>query len=119
MKIKKKKKSKYIWNELFRPQKLSDIILPKKYKTTFKKYIAEKQIPNLLFYSNNPGTGKTSLAKILCYEIGADYIYINVSAERGIDTLRSKITQFASTKSLTGKPKIVILDEFEGAVEKH
>jgi len=116
--IKKKKKrklAKNVWVEFFRPDKISDIILPTNYKKTFKKFIKEKEIPNMLLYSSRPGTGKTSLAKILCYEIEADYLYINVSEKGGIDTLRTRISTFASTKSLTGKPKIVILDEFEGA----
>jgi len=111
----KKKLAKNVWVEFFRPTKIKDIILPINYKKTFKKFIEDKEIPNLLLYSSKPGTGKTSLAKILCYEIGADYLYINVSEKGGIDTLRSKISSFASIKSLSGKPKIVILDEFEGA----
>jgi len=111
----KRKKNKYIWIEFFRPMSVEDIILPKAYMKTFRKFVEEKEIPNLMLYSSSPGVGKTTLAKALCNDIGADYLYINVSSESGIDTLRTSISRFASTKSFNGKPKIVIMDEFDGA----
>jgi len=103
-------KSKILY-EKYRPQTLKDIILPAKIKTSMTKYISEGEIPCLLFYSASPGVGKTSLAHILCNEIGADYLYINTSLDNGIDVLRSRIDKFATCMSMTGKPKIVILDE--------
>jgi DNA polymerase III delta prime subunit len=110
----KKKYTSYLWTETFRPQKVIDVILPKAYKRTFNKFVKEGQIPNLLLYSAYPGTGKTSLAKALCNDIGANKLYINASAKGGIDTLRDTIAKFATTKSFNGKPKIVIMDEADG-----
>lgn len=110
----KKKFNKYIWVEKFRPQKVVDTLLPKQYKRIFNKYVKEGEIPNLLFYSVSPGVGKTTLAKALSYDINADVKYINASSKRGIDTLRDEIAYFASTKSFSGKPKIVIMDEADG-----
>lgn len=101
--------------ELFRPTTVNDIIMPKAYKSSFLKMVKEKKIPNLLFFSSNPGCGKTSLAKALCNDLDADYKYINVSSESGVDVLRSTISKFASTRSMTGSQKVIILDEFDGA----
>jgi DNA polymerase III delta prime subunit len=111
----KKKYNSFLWTEKFRPQKVKDIILPNSYKKTFSKYVEDKQIPNILLYSSTPGSGKTTTAKAICEDIGAQYIYINASSESGIDTLRDRITKFASTKSFDGSPKIVIMDEIDGA----
>jgi replication factor C small subunit len=110
----KKKESYTLWVEKYRPSSLGTMLLPKEVKSLFKKYIKEKEIPNLLFHSTSPGTGKTSAAKSIANDIGADYIYINASLENGIDILRSKIERFALSFSDKGK-KIVILDEFEGS----
>jgi DNA polymerase III delta prime subunit len=110
-----KKYNEWLWVEYFRPQTVKDIVMPKIYKDSFLKMVKEKKIPNLLLHSSSPGVGKTTLAKALCKEIGADYKYINVSSESGIDTLRSSISKFASTRSFSGAPKVVILDEFDGA----
>ena len=110
-----KSKSAYLWVEHFRPQKIDDAILPEKFKKFFKELIKDGEIPNLLLESSTPGSGKTSIAKAICAELNADYIYINISSENGIDTLRSQIKQFASTKSFTRRPKIVIMDEADGA----
>jgi len=110
----KKKKTSYLWTELFRPQKVADIVMPAQYKKAFNKYIKEGQIPNLLLYSSKPGVGKTSLAKALVNELEADYLYINASKTSGIDLLRDRITKFASSKSFNGKPKVVIMDEADG-----
>ena len=106
-----KQLAQFIWIEKFRPQAVKDILLPNKLKKYFLGLIEKKEIPNLLLYSSNPGSGKTTLAKAICNDIGADFIYINNSMESGIDTLRSNISRFASTKSMHGGPKIVILDE--------
>jgi len=104
-----------LWVESYRPKTVKDMVLPNVYKKTFANMVKEKKIPNLLLYSSSPGVGKTTLAKALCNELDADYKYINVSSQSGIDTLRSTITKFASTKSFSGGQKVVIMDEFDGA----
>lgn len=102
-----------IWSEKYRPQKIDDTILPSDIKKTFKQYRDSGTIPNLLL-SGPPGCGKTTSAKALLDEIGADYILINGSLDRNIDTLRNEIMAFASTMSFTGSRKFVIIDEADG-----
>ena len=105
--------SDFLWVEKYRPKKISDCILTQDLKETFTNFIKQKEIPNLLL-SGSAGIGKTTVAKALCEELGADYIVINGSDEgRHIDTLRNQIKNFASTVSLTEKSnhKVVIIDE--------
>ena len=102
-----------LWVEKYRPRKIDDCILTIELKETFKQFVNQKEIPNLLL-SGTAGTGKTTVARALCEELGVDYIIINGSDEgRQIDTLRHKIKNFASTVSLTetASHKVVILDE--------
>jgi DNA polymerase III delta prime subunit len=89
---------------------VEDCILPDAIKSTFLEYVAKKQIPNLLL-SGSAGVGKTTIAKALCEEVGCDYIVINGSDESGIDVLRTKIKNYASSVSLSGGRKVVIIDE--------
>jgi len=102
--------SEFLWVEKYRPQTIDDCILPDSLKKTFKEFIASGQLPNFLF-CGTAGVGKTTVAKALCNEIGAEYLLINGSEESGIDVLRTKIKSFASTVSLTDSKKVVILDE--------
>ena len=105
--------SEYLWVEKYRPKKISECILDEDIKKTFSEFLKQKEIPNLLL-SGTAGTGKTTVARALCEELGADYIVINGSDEgRQIDTLRNKIKNFASTVSLTehSNHKVVIVDE--------
>jgi len=105
--------SDFLWVEKYRPKKISECILTEDLKNTFIQFLKQKEIPNLLL-SGTAGTGKTTVARALCEELGADYIIINGSDEgRQIDTLRNKIKNFASTVSLTEKSnhKVVIIDE--------
>ena len=102
--------SDFLWVEKYRPKKIKDCILPEDTKKTFSEFLKQGEIPNLLL-SGTAGTGKTTIAKALCYELGLDYLMINGSEESGIDTLRTKIKQFASSVSLSGGYKVVILDE--------
>jgi DNA polymerase III delta prime subunit len=89
---------------------VEDCILPDVIKSTFLEYVAKKEIPNLLL-SGSAGVGKTTIAKALCEEVGCDYIVINGSDESGIDVLRTKIKNYASSVSLSGGRKVVIIDE--------
>ena len=100
----------FLWVEKYRPQKIDDCVLPESLKKTFKEYINKGELPNFLL-CGTAGTGKTTVAKALCNEIGAEYMFINGSEESGIDVLRTKIKSFASSVSLTDAKKVVILDE--------
>ena len=102
--------SEFLWVEKYRPQKVSDTILPESLKITFQKIVDSKELPNMLF-TGTAGLGKTTVARALCNELECDYILINGSEEGNIDTLRTKIKQFASSVSLQGGFKVVILDE--------
>ena len=105
--------NEFLWVEKYRPKKIRECILPEDTKKTFSEFLKQKQIPNLLL-SGTAGTGKTTVARALCEELGVDYIIINGSDEgRQIDTLRNKIKNFASTVSLTESSahKVVIVDE--------
>ena len=102
-----------LWVEKYRPRKIEDCILTNELKETFKQFLNKKELPNLLL-SGTAGTGKTTVARALCEELGVDYIMINGSDEgRHIDTLRNNIKNFASTVSLTETAghKVVIIDE--------
>jgi DNA polymerase III delta prime subunit len=99
-----------LWVEKYRPSKVEDCILPEQIKATFQEYVNRKEIPNLLL-SGSAGVGKTTIAKALCQEVGCDYIVINGSDESGIDVLRNKIKNYASSVSLSGGRKVVIIDE--------
>ncbi len=99
-----------LWTEKYRPQTVEDCILPERLKVPFQEYVNQKQIPNLLL-AGGAGVGKTTVAKAMCNEIGADYIVINGSDESGIDVFRGKIKNFASSMSFGGGRKVIIIDE--------
>jgi DNA polymerase III delta prime subunit len=100
----------FLWVEKYRPKKLRDCILPAALVDTFSGFIEKGEIPNMLL-CGGAGMGKTTVARALCEELETDYIIINGSEESGIDVLRTKIKQFASTVSFSGKTKVIILDE--------
>jgi DNA polymerase III delta prime subunit len=105
--------SEFLLTEKYRPQVIDDCILPDDTKKTFKEFVQKGEIPNLLL-AGPPGIGKTTIAKALCNELGADYYVINGSDEgRFLDTVRNQAKNFASTVSLTGssKHKVIIIDE--------
>lgn len=100
----------FLWSERYRPKTIDECILPQATKDQVKEFLKQGRIPSFLF-SGSAGTGKTTLARAICNELGAEYLFINASNENGIDVLRTKIAQFASTISLTDSKKVVILDE--------
>ena len=102
--------SEYLYVEKYRPHKIEDCILPDRLKKVFQDYVTKGDIPNLML-TGTAGCGKTTVAKAMCEEIGVNHLFINSSDERGIDTLRIKIKGYASTVSLTGGRKVIILDE--------
>lgn len=104
--------SEFLWCEEYRPKTIDDCILPDELKSTFKKIVETGEMHNMLL-SGTSGLGKTTVAKALCNELDLDYILINSSEDSGIDVLRSRIRQFASSISLGGSDshKVVILDE--------
>ena len=102
--------SDFLWVEEYRPKTIDDCILPQSLKTLFTSFIEKGELSNLLF-SGTAGIGKTTVAKALCEQLNCDWIMINGSEEGGIDVLRNKIKNFASTVSLSGGKKVVILDE--------
>ena len=104
----------YLWVEKYRPATIDECVLPERLKKTFKDMIESGESQNLLL-SGGAGCGKTTVAKALCNELETDWMMINCSEDGNIDTLRTRIRGFASTVSLTGSKKVVILDEFDYA----
>jgi DNA polymerase III delta prime subunit len=102
-----------VWAEKYRPQKISETILPIRLKDAFQAMATKKRVPPLLLHGG-PGCGKTTVARAMLNELGADCMQINASLERGIDVTRNKIEQYASTISFLGGKKYVILDEADG-----
>jgi len=100
----------FLFVEKYRPRTISECVLPKSLKDTFQSIIDKGELPNMMF-TGSAGIGKTTVARALCNELGLDYMMINGSEDGNIDTLRGKIKQFASTISLQGGQKVVILDE--------
>ena len=100
----------FLWCEKYRPKTINDCILPANLKKTFKEILETGELPNMLF-TGTAGLGKTTVARALCNVLDLDYILINGSEDGNIDTLRDKIRRFASSVSLMGGYKVVILDE--------
>ena len=99
-----------MWTEKYRPKTIEDCILPERLKKPFQEYVTQKNIPNLLL-TGGAGVGKTTVAKAMCNEIGCDFMVINGSDENGIDMVRNKITNYASSMSFSGGRKVIIIDE--------
>jgi DNA polymerase III delta prime subunit len=100
----------FLWVEKYRPKTIDDTILPVDLKATFQQFVDQKNIPNLIL-SGSAGVGKTTVARAMLEQLGCDYIVINGSMNGNIDTLRNEILSFASSVSLSGGRKYVILDE--------
>ena len=100
----------FLWNERYRPSTVKECILPDKLKKEFQSYVDNGKIPNVIF-SGGPGVGKTTVAKAMINELDADVYLVNASLHGNIDTLRNEIMQFASSVSINGGRKYVLLDE--------
>jgi DNA polymerase III delta prime subunit len=105
------KQDHFLWVERYRPKTIEECILPESTKSMFKEFLSKGEVPNLLL-CGTAGTGKTTVARALCEELGCEYLLINGSDEgRQIDTLRTKIKQFVTTLGFENKTRIVIIDE--------
>ena len=100
----------FLWVEQYRPRDIESCVLPKTLKSSLQSFVDKETLPNLIL-SGGPGVGKTTAARAMLEQIGATYMFINGSEESGIDVLRTKIKNFASTVSLEGGKKYLILDE--------
>lgn len=103
-----------LWVEKYRPKTLEEMVLPNHIENMCKKFVENNECSNLLLQSITPGTGKTTLSKVLCNELNAHSLYLNISEKRNLDTLRNDIQGFASGKNFAGRRRILILDEAEG-----
>lgn len=102
-----------IWVEKYRPQKIEDCILPDEIKQNLEQFVKYEKIPNIMIHSTIGGSGKTTAVLALAKQLDYEILFINASEQRGIDVLRTDITQFVSTLSLEGRTKCVVLDEFD------
>jgi len=100
----------FLWVEKYRPHTIADTILSPNLQATFQQFVDDQSVPNLLL-TGRAGVGKTTVARAMLDQLGADYIVINGSTHGNIDTLRTDILNFASTVSFSGGRKYVILDE--------
>ena len=100
----------FLWVEQYRPRDIESCVLPKTLKSSLQSFVDKETLPNLIL-SGGPGVGKTTAARAMLEQIGSTYMFINGSEESGIDVLRTKIKNFASTVSLEGGKKYLILDE--------
>lgn len=100
----------FLWTEKYRPKTLKDCILPKKVGEVLQSFVSQGELPHFLF-TGRAGVGKTTVARAICNDVDSEVLFINASLNAGIDTLRTTITEFASTVSMNGSYKTVILDE--------
>lgn len=107
----------FLYVERYRPDKIKDCILPQRIKKHLSGYVKEGRIPNILL-EGPPGCGKTTAAIAMCKEIGLDYILMNSSKNRGIDTMQVEIVEYASGVSFSGKGKVIIMDEADGLTQQ-
>lgn len=101
----------FVWEEKYRPQSLDDLIFPEKYKKKFREWIDSGEIPHIGIFGTIPGTGKSSLINVLIEQLNTDTDFMNGSKENGIDAMRGRISQFASKQAISGKIKLMCIDE--------
>lgn len=103
-----------VWSQKYRPKTLNDVIIPEAFKSALLEYLKGGRIPNFLFFSPSPGTGKTTTALAVCEDLGIQPLFINASMDNSIEDIRMKVVQYATTASLIGaSQKVVVLDEAE------
>lgn len=105
-------KNEFMFEQRYRPGTIEECILPARDKEVFLALIKKGQIPHLILQSNSPGTGKTTVAKALCHDVNAEMLFVNGS-DCKIDFVRNELTRFASSLSMEGKQKIIVIDEFD------
>jgi DNA polymerase III delta prime subunit len=105
--------NQFLWVESYRPKTVEECVLPERLKLPFKEYVKAKEIPNLML-TGSAGVGKTTVAKALCEEIGCDYIILNGSSKFGVDMVHNTVSEYASSISLNGQRKVIIVDEADG-----
>jgi replication factor C small subunit len=106
-----------VWEGLFRPKTVKDVILPQDYRNFCNKVIEAGASMNLIL-AGYPGTGKSTLAQALANDLDVEYLFLNASDDNGIETIRETVTNFASTMAFNGKPKLIIFDEADGMTPK-
>ncbi len=104
-------RDEFLWVQKYRPQEVSELILSEDIKETLTAFVKKGDLPNFLFHSQSGGTGKTSAAMAIAAQLNLETMLINASEERGIDTIRTKMTDFCSAMSMDGRRKMLILDE--------
>ena len=109
-------KNAFLWVESYKPETVTECILPEDVKKTFLEYVNEQDFPNLIL-AGTAGIGKTSLARALCNDIGTDLLFVNASLDRGIGDVRTTVAQFASCTSLLSQKKVVLLDEADNLTQ--
>lgn len=106
------KQDEHMFELKYRPQTIMECILPEHDKQVFLELVKRGKIPHMILQSNSPGTGKTTVARALCNDINAEFMFVNGS-DCKVDFVRNELTRFASSKSLEGKQKVIIIDEFD------
>ena len=100
-----------IWAEKYRPKDLDSLIFPKQEKKKIKEWLKEGSIPNIGLFGTTPGTGKTSFVNVIKESLKTDTLWLNGSKENSVDTFRYKVSEFASKIAITGKIRLIIVDE--------
>ena len=110
-------KTEFLFSQKYRPNRIADLILSEDIKETLQSFVDQKDLPNFIFHSTSGGTGKTSAALAIADELGIEAMVINASDQRGIDVIRTTMTDYCSVKSMDGRRKLLILDEADALPE--